>query len=59
MTNKLSGNIEFQIESLNKKISLLTEHLKKNHKDYSSHRGLMKLVSHKKSLIKYLNGKKK
>lgn len=57
--NKTSGNIEFQIELLDKRISLLTEHLKKNHKDYSSHRGLMKLVSKRKSLIRYLSQKNK
>ena len=34
---KNTGNIKSQIEFLNKRISILTEHLKNNHKDFSSY----------------------
>ena len=57
--NKNTGSTKNQIEFLNKRIAILTEHLKKNHKDFSSHRGLMKLVGKRKSLINYLNKKNK
>lgn len=56
---KNTGDVESQIEFLNKRISTLTEHLKKNHKDFSSYRGLMKLVGKRKSLVNYLNKNKK
>ena len=52
------GSTKKQIDFLSNKIAILTEHLKKNHKDFSSRRGLMKLVGKRKSLINYLNKKK-
>ncbi len=49
-----SGSSEVQIVALTKKISELTEHLKQNHKDFSSRRGLLKMVAQRRKLLKYL-----
>jgi len=39
---------------LTKNIQHLTEHLKKNHKDFASKRGLLIQVAHRRSFLKYL-----
>lgn len=49
-----TGSVEVQIALLTKRISLLTEHLKVNKQDKHSTRGLNKLVSTRKKLVKYL-----
>lgn len=49
-----TGSSEVQIAILTKKINLLTEHLKVNKRDYSSQRGLMKMVSRRRNLLDYL-----
>ncbi len=49
-----TGSTEVQIALLTKKINNLTEHLKNNKKDYSGQRGLIKMVSHRRKLSKYL-----
>ena len=48
------GSPEYQIATLTTKIAYLTEHLKKNRKDYSSTRGLRKMVSTRMRLLKYV-----
>ena len=49
-----TGTTEVQIALLTKKINNLTEHLKINKKDYSGQRGLIKMVSQRRKLSKYL-----
>ena len=49
-----TGTTEVQIALLTKKINNLTEHLKNNKKDYSGQRGLIKMVSQRRKLSKYL-----
>ena len=49
-----SGSTEVQIALLTKKINNLTEHLKANKKDFSGQRGLIKMVSQRRKLSKYL-----
>jgi small subunit ribosomal protein S15 len=49
-----SGSPEVQIAILTEKIKNITEHLKGNKQDHSSRRGLLKLVSRRKNLLKYL-----
>lgn len=49
-----SGSPEFQIATLSTRISYLTTHLKANPKDHSSTRGLLKMVSTRRKLLKYL-----
>ena len=49
-----TGSCEVQIAILTARIVELTEHLKKNPNDNHSRRGLLKLVNHRKSLLKYM-----
>lgn len=49
-----TGSSEVQIALLTHRIANLTEHLKQNPKDHSGRLGLLKLVSQRKSLLKYL-----
>ncbi len=51
---KDTGSPEVQIALLTDRIQQLTEHLKTHKKDHSSRRGLLKLVSKRSSLLKYL-----
>jgi small subunit ribosomal protein S15 len=53
---KDSGSPEVQIALLTERITELTEHLKLHKKDHASRRGLLKLVSRRSSLLKYLTG---
>ncbi len=52
-----TGSPEVQIAMLSKRISDLTEHLKKHSKDYHSRRGLYKLIGQRNGLLKYLRDK--
>ncbi|CRF41615.1 30S ribosomal protein S15 [Helicobacter ailurogastricus] len=49
-----TGSCEVQIALLSQRIADLTVHLKDNPKDHSSRLGLLKLVGHRKNLLKYL-----
>eukprot|EP00183_Erythrolobus_madagascarensis_P007309 CAMPEP_0185845758 /NCGR_PEP_ID=MMETSP1354-20130828/1638_1 /TAXON_ID=708628 /ORGANISM="Erythrolobus madagascarensis, Strain CCMP3276" /LENGTH=152 /DNA_ID=CAMNT_0028545795 /DNA_START=27 /DNA_END=485 /DNA_ORIENTATION=- len=49
-----SGSPEAQIAKLSIKITMLTEHAKRNPKDHSSTRGLLKMVALRKRLLNYL-----
>ncbi len=51
---KDTGSPEVQIALLTKRINELTEHLKIHKKDFSSRRGLLKMVGNRNSLLKYL-----
>jgi small subunit ribosomal protein S15 len=51
---KDSGSPEVQVALLTERIAELTEHLKGHKKDHSSRRGLLKLVSRRTCLLKYL-----
>jgi small subunit ribosomal protein S15 len=50
-----TGSIEGQIALLTERISQLSKHLQANKKDFSTHRGLMKLVGQRKRLLTYLS----
>ena len=52
-----TGSPEVQIAVLTYRINTLTEHLKANKKDHHSHRGLLRMVGHRRSLLKYLQEK--
>ncbi len=56
---KDSGSTKVQIALLTERINQLTEHLKKNHSDHASHRGLMVLVGQRRGLLDYLQRKDK
>ena len=49
-----TGSPEVQIAVLTKRINDLNEHLKENHKDHHSRRGLLKMVGHRRNLLGYL-----
>lgn len=54
---KDTGSPEYQIALFTEQIKKLTTHLKKNAKDFHSRRGLLKMVSKRKKLMSYLEGK--
>jgi len=49
-----TGSPQVQIAILTEEIKQLTEHLKQHKHDYSSRRGLLKKVSERRKLLKYL-----
>jgi small subunit ribosomal protein S15 len=49
-----SGSPEVQIALCTARINELTEHMRTHKKDFSSRRGLLKLVSSRSDLLKYL-----
>ena len=49
-----TGSPEVQIALLTARIKNLTEHLKANHNDNHSRRGLQKMVGHRRNLLGYL-----
>ena len=49
-----TGSPEVQIAILTHRINSLNEHLKANHKDHHSRRGLLKMVGHRRNLLNYL-----
>ena len=55
---KDTGSSNVQISLLTERINELTKHLKKNKKDESSRRGLLRLVSKRRAHEKYLATKK-
>lgn len=52
-----TGSPEVQVAILTHRINELTEHLKKNKKDYHSTRGLLKMVGKRRGLLDYLKKK--
>jgi len=56
-SNKDTGSAESQISLFSYRISHLTEHLKKNKKDFSTQRALIRLVGKRRSLLDYLKAK--
>jgi small subunit ribosomal protein S15 len=52
-----TGSPEVQVALLTERISHLTEHLKSNHKDHHSRRGLLKMVGQRRALLDYLKRK--
>ena len=49
-----TGSPEVQIAVLTERIRELTEHMKKNPKDFHSNRGLLKMVGKRRGLLDYL-----
>ncbi len=49
-----TGSPEAQIALFSYRINHLTEHLKKNKKDYSTQQGLLRLVGKRRKLLNYL-----
>lgn len=49
-----TGSPEVQIAVLTARIQELTDHMKKNPKDFHSNRGLLKMVGQRRGLLDYL-----
>jgi small subunit ribosomal protein S15 len=49
-----SGSVEVQIALLTDHINRLVSHFEKNSKDFSSKRGLLKIVNKRRTFLKYL-----
>ncbi len=54
-----TGSPEVQVSILTKRINELAAHLKKNHKDRHSRRGLLQMVADRRTHLKYLEKKNK
>ena len=52
-----TGSPEVQIAILSARIAELTEHLKNNHNDNHSRRGMYKMIGKRKNLLNYLQKK--
>ncbi len=48
------GSAHVQVAILTERIRNITEHLKRNKKDFASQRGLLKLVGRRNTLLRYL-----
>lgn len=48
------GSVESQVAVLTERIRNLTEHMKTNHNDNHSKRGLLLMVNHRKKLLAYI-----
>ena len=53
-SNADTGSPESQVALFSYRISHLTEHLKKNRKDHTTERSLMKMVGKRRALLDYL-----
>jgi small subunit ribosomal protein S15 len=53
-----TGSAEIQIALLTARINHLADHMKKHKKDFSSRRGLLKMVGRRNRLLKYLSSTK-
>jgi small subunit ribosomal protein S15 len=49
-----TGSPEVQVAILTERINMLTDHFKKHVKDFHSRRGLLTMVSNRRSLLTYL-----
>ena len=56
-SDKDSGSAEGQIALFTTRINHLTNHLKKNRKDFNTERSLVKMVGKRKNLLNYLKTK--
>ncbi|MBC7980648.1 MAG: 30S ribosomal protein S15 [Armatimonadetes bacterium] len=51
-----TGSAPYQVALLTQRIFHLTDHLNAHKKDFSSRRGLLKLVSQRRKLLDYIKG---
>ncbi len=52
-----TGSADVQVALLSERINDLTEHMRRHKKDVHSRLGLLKLVSQRAKLLKYLHGR--
>lgn len=53
-SEKNTGAAEVQVALLTERINDLQKHFKANPKDHASNRGLLKMIGHRRSLLKYI-----
>lgn len=53
-SNTDTGSVESQVALFSYRISHLTEHMKRNRKDHTTERSLVKLVGKRRALLRYL-----
>jgi len=56
-SNTDTGSAESQVALFSYRIAHLTEHLKKNRKDYNTQRSLLRLVGKRRQVLDYLKTK--
>lgn len=54
LSEKDTGSVEIQVALRSERIKELTEHFKTHKKDHHGRRGLLRLVSERRSLLDYL-----
>ena len=52
-----TGSPQVQVAILTERINKLSEHMQANKKDFSSRRGLLKMVANRRTLLDYLKRK--
>ena len=52
-----TGSPEVQVAILTERINALSEHMQSNKKDFSSRRGLLRMVANRRKLLDYLKTK--
>src|SRR5512139_1541801 len=52
-----TGSPEVQVALLTERINMITDHLKSHPKDFSTRRGLLKLVGQRRRLLDYVKSK--
>tara|TARA_B100000700_G_C14871618_1_gene773693 strand:+ start:647 stop:916 length:270 start_codon:yes stop_codon:yes gene_type:complete len=52
-----TGSAEVQVAMLSERITKLSDHLQGNSHDFSSRKGLLKMIGQRKSLLSYLKDK--
>ena len=57
INDKDTGSAQLQVAMLTENIKQLTGHLQENKKDFSSKRGLFKMLSRRRSFLKYIERK--
>ena len=55
--NTDTGSTEVQVALLSERINSLTDHLRSQPKDFSSRRGLLKLVGQRRNFMNYLKNR--
>ena len=51
-----TGSVEVQVAMLSERITKLSGHLQNNNHDFSSRKGLLKMIGRRKRLLNYIKG---
>ncbi len=51
-----TGSVEIQVAMLSERITKLSGHLQGNNHDFSSRKGLLKMIGRRKRLLNYIRG---